>query len=141
MVHDAATADAIAADAISRGFERAELHKPRHPGAWITQIAANMCRHWLRSRKIHERFLEYVGPPRDVRSAGDEVLGREALTLFKDMVDRLSDKQRRALLYRMVDHLPYEEIAELMGLRAGAVRALVLRARRGLEGWRLYMDA
>lgn len=141
MVHDMPTADSITADALSRGFQFADRDHPRNPVAWVRSIACNLARHWLRDRKKHDEILERIGPPRDTRSAADEVLGIEALTMLKGEIDRLSNKQRRALLYRMVDRMPYEQISEIMGLKPGAIRALVLRARLRLMGWRDYMNA
>ena len=72
------------------------------------------------------------------RSAEEEALASAGLRQLRPVLDQLSAEQREVLVLRVVADLSVEEVAQLLGKRPGAVRALQFRAvnvlRRVLAG-------
>jgi RNA polymerase sigma factor (sigma-70 family) len=72
---------------------------------------------------------EVDGDTRSSRSAEAEVLDRLDVGGVGGMLAQLNAEQRNVLLLRIVAELPIEEVAEILGRSAGAVKQL---QRRGL---------
>ena len=138
MVYDNITAEAIAEDAVVRALERLEEDRPRHFLPWLFSIAKNLCRHFIRDRKSTQRMLENQGY-RETRSAFAETLTREAFQIFDVELERLTKRQRRVFLMRIIDRLSFKEIGDQMELRPGAARAVFHRAKENLGNWLGYM--
>ncbi|MAF76728.1 MAG: hypothetical protein CME63_05510 [Halobacteriovoraceae bacterium] len=49
-------------------------------------------------------------------------------------IGQLKPRQKEAILLRIASDLTYEEIAEILNLKVNAVKALLLRARKNIEG-------
>jgi RNA polymerase sigma-70 factor (ECF subfamily) len=138
MVHDTGAADAIAEDAVLRALERLEQDKPRFFIQWLFSIARNMALHWIRDQKSTQQMLGRQGR-RDQRSAFAETITLEALKIFDQEIQRLTEHQRRVLVMRIVDRMSYEEIGARMEIRKGAARAIFHRAKERLGRWLGYM--
>ena len=134
---DSATQDAFlkAFKALSRnGSEPADMHSP---GKWITRIAVNTCLDRLRSR-----FWK-VWPRRPAPADEEFILqaalggGPDAERLFfakqiqqrlDAAVSKLSERQRAVFCLRHYDVMPLEDIAEVLQLDVGTVKAHLFRA-------------
>jgi RNA polymerase sigma factor (sigma-70 family) len=138
MVYDHVTAEAIAEDAVVRALERLEVDRPTNFMAWLFQIARNLCRHFIRDRKATQRMLENQSR-RNARSAFADAITREALQVFDVEFQRLTPRQRRVFLMRIIDRLSFREIGQKMELRPGAARAVFHRAKERLGTWLGYM--
>lgn len=62
-----------------------------------------------------------------------EMLQAELRRAVDAAIDSLPETQRIAVVLRSHDQLPYEEIAEVLGLSLPAVKSLLFRARTGLR--------
>ena len=62
-----------------------------------------------------------------------EALGRLGARRIRELIGRLSPAQQDVLLLRVIADLPVDEIANIVGKRPGAVKAL---QRRGLAALR-----
>ena len=120
-----------------RSLSSQQAAVPDHPEKWVTRIAVNTCLDRLRSNawKIWRRRPQ----PKD-----EEVLlaltpsatpGPES-TAFSGQIQqrldaalgRLSGRQRTVFTLRHYDNLSLEEIAEVLNLDAGTVKAHLFRA-------------
>jgi RNA polymerase sigma factor (sigma-70 family) len=109
--------------ALRRGFE------PEAPYPWLLTIARNLCvsRHRARSSRIqalhldesHDLGVTEEGPTDD-------------LIELRSLLQRLPERQRRALLLHEVMGLPYGEVAAELNISYAAVATLVFRTRRTL---------
>ena len=73
---------------------------------------------------------------RERRAAASETaLPQEIDVDVLDAVERLSVRQRAAVLLTYWADLPPQEVAQMMGISAGAVKRHLARARKRLEGW------
>jgi RNA polymerase sigma factor (sigma-70 family) len=103
--------------------------KPVHLKAWLFTIARNRCYSILRGRREQP-----TGELADAHTEGlaAQVQRRQDLRdLIVDM-RQLPDNQRAALVLAELESLSHEEIAQVLGVPKGKVKALVFQARESL---------
>jgi RNA polymerase sigma-70 factor (ECF subfamily) len=134
---DSATQDAFlkAFKALSRnGSEPADMHSP---GKWITRIAVNTCLDRLRSRswKVWQRRPAPADEEFILQAALGGAPDAERLFFAKQIqqrldaaVSKLSERQRAVFCLRHYDGMPLEDIAEVLQLDVGTVKAHLFRA-------------
>ena len=113
-----------------RGIKRGVV--PELEAAWLFKIAHNVCLSRRRSAWRRGRIespadfdvIEELAPAPARR--GDELIG------LQDVLERLPDTQRRAILLREWQGLSYREIAAELEVSQAAVETLIFRARRSL---------
>jgi len=130
-----------AEDALQRVFVAAHRHlcdgtehvnlKP-----WLYTIARNRCLSMLRARRETLALDDVREPSADGLALADEVeLGEDLKDLLGDIA-RLPDDQRAALVLAELGDLSQQEIAAVLDVRTGKVKALIFQARESLAGWR-----
>lgn len=105
------------------------------PATWIYRIALRLAIDRNR-RTGFRRFLglEAVPEPQDFQPGAEQDLAaRQALAMTHRALSSLPERQRRALLLRAVAGLTNVEIAATLGVSAGAVEQLLVRARASLR--------
>jgi RNA polymerase sigma factor (sigma-70 family) len=96
--------------------------------AWLTGVAVNVAKMWLRSRaSSRARAVAAAGPG---RPAGEE---RETLDAVREALNVLPAGQRDVVLMHYIDDLSCGEIARVLGTTAAAVRVRLHRARTELR--------
>ena len=113
-----------------RGIKRGVV--PELEAAWLFKIAHNVCLSrrrsaWRRGRiesPADFEVIQELTPAPSRRS--DELIG------LQEVLERLPETQRRAILLREWQGLSYREIAAELELSQGAVETLIFRARRSL---------
>jgi RNA polymerase sigma factor (sigma-70 family) len=113
-----------------RGLSRGIV--PELESAWLFKIAHNVClsrrrSSWRRGRiEAPNNFevLQEVIPGRE--QVSDELIG------LQDVLEKMPENQRRAILLREWQGLTYREISTELGLTQAAVETLIFRARRAL---------
>jgi RNA polymerase sigma factor (sigma-70 family) len=113
-----------------RGIKRGVV--PDLEAAWLFKIAHNVCLSRRRSTWRRGRIespadfdvIEELAPAPSRRA--DELIG------LQDVLERLPETQRRAILLREWQGLSYREIAAELELSQSAVETLIFRARRSL---------
>jgi RNA polymerase sigma-70 factor (ECF subfamily) len=131
-----------AADLTAEAFARAWLIRSRfrdqRDGSarpWLLGIARNVLRDSVRQDRIETRARRRLGLPCDLAAderlaAVDERLSpRPALAAA---LGGLSAPERDAVELRVVEELPYDQVAERLGIRPAAARLRVSRALRRL---------
>jgi RNA polymerase sigma factor (sigma-70 family) len=104
---------------------------------WLYTIARNRCLSEIRARREIE-YSEFAPPLFDDLS--DQVERREVLREMMDDIGRLPDDQRAALVLFELGDNSHKEIAEILGVRAGKVKALIFQARKALARGRVARD-
>ena len=113
-----------------RGIKRGVV--PELEAAWLFKIAHNVCLSrrrsaWRRGRiesPADFEVIEELTPAPSRRS--DELIG------LQEVLERMPESQRRAILLREWQGLSYREIAAELELSQAAVETLIFRARRSL---------
>jgi RNA polymerase sigma factor (sigma-70 family) len=131
-----------AADLTAETFARAWLsratfrdHRDGSALPWLLGIAGNLLADTARHDRIETRARERLGLPLDLAiedgfSEVEERLSPRA-TLTRCVAD-LPDHERAALQLRVVQELPFDEVARRLSIRPAAARLRVSRALRRL---------
>ncbi len=147
----------VALDLTSETFAAAYIARRKFRGrtqaeaeAWIFTIARHEFSRYLRRGVAEKKALARVGiePP---RVDAEEIERIEEMASLADLraavaveLGRLSEGQRQAVGLRIVDELPFPEVAERLGISEQTARARVSRGLRALakalEGSRVVED-
>jgi len=142
--------DADAADTLTQEcFLRAYRHRNRFRGectieTWLLRIAVNLVRDHGKNRRLsfwrklvgleengaslHERV------PAPQPSAERVLLAREELDAVWTAAASLSQQQRAVFLLRFAEEMSLADIADVLGLRVGSVKAQLSRALGKVRG-------
>ena len=101
---------------------------------WLLGIARNLLRESIRRDRVETKARERLGLPLDL-ARDDAGYGGVVARLSPDLglreaLARLPEHERSALELRVVDELPYREVAQRLRIRPAAAR---LRVSRGLR--------
>jgi RNA polymerase sigma-70 factor (sigma-E family) len=133
-------AEADAEDVVAEAF--CELHRRwdrlRDRGAalpYLRSVVCNLARMRVRHLQVVRRHAEHAGErfESDVRSAEAEVVLREDQREVVAALRTLPTRQRQALVLRYWLDLREAEVAEAMGISAGAVKAHTFRGMAALS--------
>jgi RNA polymerase sigma factor (sigma-70 family) len=104
--------------------------------AWLYGIARHELGSYLRRLRVERRARKRVGIPEFALARGDHeriealidfaAVVRQVRSALKD----LPSEQREAVVYRVIDELSYDQIAERIGCSQDAARARVSRGLR-----------
>jgi RNA polymerase sigma-70 factor (ECF subfamily) len=143
----------VEADTITQDtFIQAYTHLARFEGrsefeTWLTRIAINRSRDSLRRRKFVSLFTTddegepqgWVEPVDDRPGPEREIMAHQLRAAIENAEKKLSTQQKLIFRLRHYEERSLEEIAELLGLRSGTVRAHLFRAihkiRQELAEW------
>jgi|SRR5208282_2158959 len=96
---------------------------------WARRIATNIAIDHIRRKRPEQSLLEEpAGPP-----AHDQLVQRETKQKIQQAFRALPAKLQAAATLALVEEQPYEEIADALGISAGAVKLRVFRAVRILR--------
>lgn len=142
ILHSSVTAEDVVQDTFTRGLSHIRSYRGESgPRAWFSSIALNLCRHIIRDRKKEAELagvdkLEHGARIRRPRTRGvmTSAIRREENRLLTVALGYLTDAQREVFVLHYVDGLPYEDVGSILGIRAGAARALAHRGKAVLQG-------
>lgn len=104
---------------------------------WLYTIARNTVLSEMRKQKGAVVSLEesgYVPQASSVDSLPEQtVLRNEKVSMVRDAINNLPEKQRSALILREYDQLDYQEIANILGQTVSSVKSLLFRARASVK--------
>jgi len=141
FTRDPDTAETLTQECFLRAFERRHTYRGEaRVGTWLTQIALNLARDHHRSRRARfwrrlfwpRRVGEVTPPAVDIAdphpTADQAVIARQRLAAVCTAVEKMARKQKTCFLLRFVDELSLQDIAEVMGVQVGTVKAHLARA-------------
>ncbi|WP_020616663.1 RNA polymerase sigma factor [Paenibacillus daejeonensis] len=132
----------LAEDLCSETFYKAyrSLHSFREVDAsfstWLYTIARNTVLSELRKQKSGNISLDESGyiPVAPIETVPEQqLLLNERMSLVRQAINNLPEKQRSALILREYDQLEYQEIAEILGQSVSSVKSLLFRARASVK--------
>ena len=150
ILRDEMEADTVTQDAFVQAYLNLKKFEQRSEfETWLTRIAINRSRDALRSRRW--KFFS-LSTPRDDEDespqlelvderpdAERQAMADQMAKAIEKAVDSLSTQQKMIFRLRHYEDLPLEEIAKILDLRPGTVRAHLFRAihkvRKELSGW------
>jgi RNA polymerase sigma-70 factor, ECF subfamily len=102
---------------------------------WLIGIAANLLAETVRRDRIETRARKRLGLPLDLATEDGFTEAEDRLSPRKALARELAflaDHERQALELRVVEGLPYEQVARCLAIRPAAARLRVSRALRRL---------
>jgi RNA polymerase sigma-70 factor (sigma-E family) len=139
LVRDTGTAEEIVQDAFVAMHGRwSRLREPDKALAYLRQAVVNRSRSALRHRAVVERHVRREGGLALVHESGadDASLAAARRDAVLDAMRRLPTRQREVLALRYYLELSEAEIAEALGISAGAVKS---HASRGAAALRSHL--
>ncbi len=103
---------------------------------WLYTIARNTVLSELRKYKGGNLSLEESGyvPKTAYETLPEQTMLRnEKVTMVREAINNLPEKQRSALILREYDQLDYQEIANILGQTVSSVKSLLFRARASVK--------
>jgi RNA polymerase sigma-70 factor (ECF subfamily) len=131
------TAETFARAWMARGGFRDERDGWALP--WLLGIAHNVLRESVRREQIESRARERLGLPLELAHEDGYAAVEQRLSPSSAMaaaLEALPDHERDAVELRVIDELPYAEVARRLQIRPAAARLRVSRALRRLAGIR-----
>lgn len=140
MLEDADEADSATQDVFLKAYRALSKGEPKdldNPGKWVTRIAVNTCLDRLRSRtwklwrhrpaaEDEEVILEMT--PGADPDAERQVFAQQIQQRLELALKKLSDRQRAVFALRHYDAMALEDIADVLKLDTGTVKAHLFRA-------------
>ncbi|HVS31573.1 MAG TPA: sigma-70 family RNA polymerase sigma factor [Thermoanaerobaculia bacterium] len=149
IVRDESEADTITQDTFVQAYTKLGAFEGRcELETWLTRIAINRCRDYLRRRRFVSLFSrnedgheEMVIEPVDERPDPErQFMAWELRRAIRKAEGLLSAQQKIIFRLRHYQNLSLEDIAGHLGLQAATVRVHLFRAvqkiRKQLSGWR-----
>jgi RNA polymerase sigma-70 factor (ECF subfamily) len=141
LVRDRDAADTLTQDCFLRAYRKWHTFRGEASvSTWLARIAVNLARDHGRNRrlgfwqKLLSRNTDERGDPNALEmpdpspSAERVVLAREQLQSVWTAIEQLPPQQRTAFTLRFVGEMSLEEIADVMELEVGTVKAHLFRA-------------
>jgi RNA polymerase sigma-70 factor (ECF subfamily) len=144
IVRDSEAASDLVQETFMKAFASLSSYRSEFRfSTWLYNIAANSSIDYLRKRRINLLSLDKELETKD-GTIGFEVADysfHPGLTLerkeqrfsIEQAIEALPEKYRQVIVYRHKDDKSYEEIADLLGIPVGTVKARIFRARELLK--------
>ena len=137
LLRNAAEAQDVAQDALVKLWEHRARVERDGARPWLMRTAHNLCIDRIRKRRVR---CEIVDGAKALAVRADHAPdpehraeGRAVGASILDALDALSTDDRAVLLLRDVQGLPYDEIAETLGMPLGTLKARLHRARERMR--------
>ena len=106
---------------------------------WLYKIATNNCIDYIRRKKLHKFSIDKPIESKDSEFTFElpdptfepdrEMIDRQRKKLLEDAINALPQKYRTVIRLRHSEEREYQEIAEILKLPLGTVKAHIFRAR------------
>ena len=140
MVHDREQVEDLTQEAFIKAFASLKSFNEEFAfSTWLYKIATNNSIDFIRKRKlqmysidkpIESKDSDYTFElPDDSYEADRELISDQKAVLLKQAINQLPEKYRRVILLRHSEERSYEEIAKMLKLPIGTIKAHIFRAR------------
>lgn len=137
MLGNAGEAQEVAQEAFLRAHRAlSEFRGDAKLSTWLYAITSRLCLNRLASgeRRLVRQGEEALLRLSDAAPRPDDVLERSELeAALQRAIAELPEDRRIVVILRDLEGLPYEEIAQVLGLELGTVRSRLHRARADLK--------
>jgi len=141
-VHDPIVATELTAETFAEAWLSARRFRDPGTGAagpWLRGIAENLIRRLAHRTAVEDRARRRIGlradsePGLPFDEAEERMLADSLRPLLAEALGHLPEGQRRAVELRVVDQLPYKDVAQCLGCAPNVARMQVSRALRSLS--------
>lgn len=135
IAHDHFMAEDAAQDAFVAAWMKLALLKcPSKYGPWVCRISANRARNMLAGLREYMdiELLDYAGMSMQPDMA-EGVIGREERKMLREVVEKLPERTREAILMHYYEGLSIKDIAKKAQISSGTVKWQLHEGRRKLR--------
>jgi len=139
MVKDKDDAEDITMEAFGKAFNKIHRYDPKYAfSTWVFRIATNTCIDFMRKKKIPQEPLSKfnnegegykLDPKSDRPDPEERYIIEQRKALAKDIVKRLPDQYRILVELRFFKELSYPEIAKMLEIPEGTIKARIFRSK------------
>ena len=145
MVNDTEDANDLTIEAFGKAFAKLPNYVPHHAfSTWLFKIAINNCIDFVRKKKLRVLSIHDPLEPDSMQDYStsmrignpdpeEQCIRKQRIKLIRGLLDRLNDRYRLMIELRFFEEKSYEEVAEILGVTAAAVKSLTSRARTTLK--------
>jgi len=144
MVRDIQEAEDLTQEAFIKAFNSlAQFNEEYAFSTWLYKIATNNCIDFFRKRKLQtlslDKPIQYKDSeihheiPDPELNPEKNILASERSSIIREAIETLPEKYYTAIILRHTEEKSYEEIAEILHLPIGTVKARIFRAREMLN--------
>ncbi len=144
MVHNRQEAEDLTQEVFIKAYNSLISFNENYAfSTWLFKIATNHCIDFFRKRKLKTQSMEQTIRYKDDEikqeyadsdpTAEKEMLADEKSQIIKQAIKELPEKYRVAIVLRHQEERSYEEIAQMLELPLGTVKARIFRAREMLK--------
>jgi len=144
MVRDVEEAEDLTQEAFIKAFNSlAQFNEDYAFSTWLYKIATNNCIDFFRKRKLQtlslDKPIQYKDSeihqeiPDPELNPEKSILASERSSIIREAIETLPEKYYTAIVLRHTEEKSYEEIAEILRLPIGTVKARIFRAREMLN--------
>ena len=144
IVRDKDTTDDLVQETFMKAFTSLASYRPEYRfSTWLYKIAANSSIDFLRKKRIKALSLDQeietgegkveIEVPDYSYHPEHEMVRKQQRLSIDEAIDSLPGKYREVIVYRHKEDKSYEEIADLLHIPVGTVKARIFRARELLK--------
>ena len=144
MVHNQQEAEDLSQEAFIKAYNSINSFNEEYAfSTWLFKIATNNCIDFFRKRKLKtysmDQTVKYKDEEFQQEYADDEptvdyeLVASEKSAMIRKAIYELPEKYRTAILLRHHEERSYEDIAQILKLPLGTVKARIFRAREMLK--------
>jgi RNA polymerase sigma factor (sigma-70 family) len=144
IVHNQEEAQDLVQETFMKAFGSLSSYKCQYRfTTWLYKIAANSCIDHLRKRRLVSVSLDQPVKTKDgevtievadwTYNPEQDLTARQKALSIDAAIDSLPKKYREVILYRHKQDKSYEEIAQILSIPVGTVKARIFRARELLK--------
>ena len=143
-VSDQELAKDLTIESIGKAFKKLHLYTPNYVfSTWLFTVARNHCIDYLRKNKISTVSIDKMMLDEDGKRNTYDLISKDLnpeeklekkqrIAILRQIVDQLKPKYRNLVKLRYFKQLKYEEIAEILDLPLGTIKAQLHRSREQL---------
>jgi RNA polymerase sigma factor (sigma-70 family) len=144
MVREKAEVEDLTQEAFIKAFASLRNFNNEYAfSTWLYKIATNNCIDYIRRKKLQPFSLDkplgsdedqYAFEVPDTSFEADKpIIERQRAKFLEEAINALPEKYRRVIVLRHKEERDYREIAKILGLPLGTVKAHLFRARELLN--------
>ena len=133
LINDRHICEDIAQEVFLAAYKKLPSFDPARSSfsTWIFTIAKNKSINAIKKRRIHSTGNPPENP--DFSEPADSLIRDELFIELDKALKSLSPGHRRALVLAEFENLPYEQIAQIEGVRIGTIKSRINRAKHRLR--------
>ena len=133
LINDRHICEDIAQEVFLAAYKKLQSFNPARSSfsTWLLTIAKNKSINAMKKKRI----LSVSNPPEnpDFSEPADSLIRDELFIKLDRALQSLNPGHKRALVLAEFENLPYEQIAQIEGVRIGTIKSRISRAKRRLK--------